>query len=384
LDSELPSIIRTAWRAASVWAGERAPRRPPAQPARILIAPHLRLGDAILLTPLLAKARARYPQAEIVLLSAPPLLPLYAVRPYGVTAWPYHCRRADTIGAMMARDGFDLALLPGKNRLSWLARGLRAGWIVAHGEDRPGFVNWPVDDLRPYPDTPMALGEIFASLLDGPEPPPFRPGDWPAPGCAPFPLPGAPYVALHVGASTRLKHWPAPAWRELAAWLTARGLGVVWSGGPGEEGVVREIDPEGRYPSYAGRLDLAQIWHLISQAAGFVSPDTGVAHLARLTGTPAVTLFGPGHPALFGQGVFWRNTPCAELFIPDIPCRDDDRVFTRRRAWIRRCKKTERQCQMKAACMSRISVSSVTAALEGLWRRGGTAAPAPRLTPADG
>src|SRR5450755_4208859 len=61
-----------------------ASRRPPRDPRRILIAHHLLLGDTLMLTPLLAKLRARYPQAEIVMTVAGSFAPLYTSHPYGV------------------------------------------------------------------------------------------------------------------------------------------------------------------------------------------------------------------------------------------------------------------------------------------------------------
>src|ERR1700742_2931742 len=45
----------------------KALRTRPRQPSRILIAHHLLLGDTLLLTPLVAKLRARFPEAQIVL-----------------------------------------------------------------------------------------------------------------------------------------------------------------------------------------------------------------------------------------------------------------------------------------------------------------------------
>ena len=331
------------------------------------MAPHLRLGDALMVTPLLAKLRARYPAAEIVLITPLPMMPLYETRPYGVIAWPYHPRRFETVAAMLRQDGFDLAILPGDNRHGWLARALRAKWIVAHAGDSPVVKNWPIDELIEYPQTPTATGEIFSALVPGPEPEAFTPGDWPKPACTPFALPARPYAVLHAGASTPLKFWPAQNWRQLAQWLGAQGLDVVWSGGPGEDGLIHEIDPDGQHHSYAGRLDLAQIWHLMAQARLFVSPDTGVAHLARLTGVPAVALFGPGHAALFGRGEFWRNTPCAEVMVEDIPCRDQDDLFKRRRPWIRRCGRSPRHCHYNARCMAGLGVAQVTTAIGRLW-----------------
>ena len=39
----------------------------PASPRRILVAHHLLLGDTLMLTPLLAKLRERYPEAEVTM-----------------------------------------------------------------------------------------------------------------------------------------------------------------------------------------------------------------------------------------------------------------------------------------------------------------------------
>ncbi|HSN21588.1 MAG TPA: heptosyltransferase, partial [Usitatibacter sp.] len=59
------------------------------EPRRVLVAHNLLLGDTLMLTPLLAKIRARLPSAETVLLAAPAYVPLYSGRPYGVRALPF-------------------------------------------------------------------------------------------------------------------------------------------------------------------------------------------------------------------------------------------------------------------------------------------------------
>lgn len=365
-DSEIPSLICTfAWAIRERATSPRRRRRPE-KIARILVAPHLRLGDALLVTPLLAKLRMRYPHAEIVLLSTLPMLPLYQARPYGVTIWPYHPRRFATVTAMMANKGFDLAILPGDNRHAWLALALDAKWIVAHSGDRPRIKNWPVDEFIDYPDTPMAMGEIFAELIPGEPPAPFTPGDWPKPAHTPFDLPGKPYALLHAGASSAVKFWPAAHWRALAQRLTERGYDVVWSCGPGEHKLLAEVSASHSTKTYPGTLDLAQMWHLIAGAALFISPDTGVAHLARLTGTPSVVLFGPGSPMLFGRGRFWQNTPSREVAVPDMHCRDQGHVFNRHRSWIKRCGRTPRQCVNGISCMNGIVPAMVESAIDSL------------------
>ena len=63
--------------------------------------------------------------------------PLYAGRPYGVRALVYEPREPGTLAAFFDEPGFDLALVPGDNRYSWLAAAAGARWIVAFAGDRP-------------------------------------------------------------------------------------------------------------------------------------------------------------------------------------------------------------------------------------------------------
>ncbi len=205
-------------------------------------------------------------------------------------------------------------------------------------------------------------------LADGPAPAPYRPGDWPAPSCAPFPAPEARYAVLHVEASTPLKHWEEAKWNALAAALAQRGLQPVWSAGPGGA-LLRSIDPGGRFPALGDRLDLAQLWHLVAGAALLVCPDTSVMHIGRLTGTPTVALYGPSAADLFGAGEFWRGAPFRAVTVPDFPCRDQNRLFKREIQWIRRCQRTPSSCEAPR-CMHGIGVPAVLRAAEEVlaWR----------------
>jgi ADP-heptose:LPS heptosyltransferase len=163
---------------------------------------------------------------------------------------------------------------------------------------------------------------------------------------------------LHVGASTPLKFWPAERWSALAQWLQARGVEPVWSGGPGEEGYVRQCDPAGLYRSFAGRLDLAQMWRLAAAAALLVAPDTGIAHLGRATWTPTLALFGPGSAVLAGQGRFWRDTPWQAVTEEPFPCRDQRLLFGRHVEWVRRCSRTPAECP-EPRCMHALDLDRV-------------------------
>jgi ADP-heptose:LPS heptosyltransferase len=354
----------------AVWQGLRmlGLRKLPATPRRILIAHHLLLGDTLMLTPLLAKLRERFPDAEIVLTVPVAIAPLYEHRPYAVTVWPFDPRSTATLKPMFARSGFDLAFVPGDNRHSWLALALGSRWIVAHDGDRPAYKSWPVDQLVSYPPAPAAWGDIVADFIAGPAPAAYRPSDWPAPGCAPFDLPEGPYCVLHLGASSPLKLWDKEKWRGLAQYLAGRGYAIVWSAGRGQEALVTEIDPDGSYRSCAGQLDLPQLWRFIQRSALLVCPDTGVAHLGRIVGTPTVTLFGPGSARIYGPGEFWRDAPYRAVTIEDFPCRDQPIVFKRKIEWVRRCERTTADCAAPA-CMQAISLDLVCSTVEELLPR---------------
>ena len=347
-------------------------RRPPVEPARILVAHQLLLGDTLMLTALLAKLRERHPQAYLAMTVKPPYAPLYVGRPYGVEVHAVDLREPASIAPLLAGPGFDLAYVPGDNRYCWLAAAAGARWIVAHAGDRPAWKSWPADELRPYPDAPAAWGDIVAGLADGPAPRPYSVAEWPDPPCEPFDAPRAPYAVLHVGASSPLKLWEADKWRAVAAALAAEGLAVVWSAGAGEEDAVARADPHRAHASFAGRLELAQLWHLVKGARLLVSPDTGVAHLGRLAGTPTVALFGPGSALLCGAGEFWKNAPYRAISVDPFPCRDQHLLFQREIAWVHRCARTLAECPA-ARCMQAIAVEVVLDAVRTLLREGAAA-----------
>ncbi len=202
---------------------------------------------------------------------------------------------------------------------------------------------------------------MVATLLDGPAPQPFAPADWMAPAAKPFAAPEQPYAVLHVGASTPLKLWPADRWAALAARLAARGIAPVWSAGRGEEEIIDACDPERRFASFAGRLDLTQLWQLFAHARLVVAPDTGAAHLARVAGAPTVALFGPGSAIVTGAGDFWRDSPYRAVTVDPFPCRDQRVLFRREIEWVRRCARTPAQCP-EHLCMQTISLDAVIAA----------------------
>jgi len=126
----------------------------------------------------------------------------------------------------------------------------------------------------------------------------------PIAGLPPNPLPltgGRPRIVL-IAAGARntlrddaLRRWPIDAYVQLAAALLERNCEVVLAGGP---------DDAWASPHFAhlpvtdltGTLSLLQMLALLDSAAITVTHDTGPLHLAGLTSTAIVTIFGPTDP----------------------------------------------------------------------------------------
>jgi len=341
-----------------------APRRRPRDPKRILVAHHLLLGDTLMLTPLLAKLRECYPDADLVMALPEAYAPLYAGAPYGVRALGWNPRSPEA-SPLWREPGFDLALVPGDNRFAWLALALGSRWIVAFDGDRPRAKSWAVDELRRYPTAAMAWADIATTLIDGPPPPRYSTDAWRAPPADAFDLPDRPYAVLHVGASTPLKRWDPAHWRGLAAALASSGIQPVWSAGRGEEAIVAECADLTRERSYAGALTLVQMWRLLDSASLLVAPDTGIAHLGRVVGTPTVTLFGPGSATISGAGAFWRDAPYRAVTVTPFICRDQRVLFKRELDWVRRCGRSIAECP-HPRCMDAIELDAVLAAIAEL------------------
>lgn len=348
---------------ASAFLGAASRGRALEPPGRILIAHHPKMiGDTLLLAHLAAKARHVWPRASIVITASRATQPLFASRPWGIEAIAYEPDDASTLAAFRSAGAYDLAFVPGDNRYGWFARAVGARRIVGFSGDRPGFKDHLLDDLREYPATADTWGDMAADLVPGADPPPYDPSQWPAPAHQPFDMPRKPYVVIHLGASTSLKRWLPERWAEVARHMESRGAEVVWSAGRGEEALVAAADPDGKRRSYAGSLDLPQMWHLLANAQLMVTPDTGLAHLSRLTFTPTVTLFGPGTPQLVGSGRFFRNAPWTPVIVDPFPCRDQHILFKREVQWVRRCSRTERECA-SPACMHAIGTARVLEAV---------------------
>jgi heptosyltransferase-3 len=121
-----------------------------------------------------------------------------------------------------------------------------------------------------------------------------------------------PYVVVHPGPLTAYKRWPLAHWQQLITWLTRRGFQVVLSASPAKQDVqlnhdiISLLDEEvaKKVINAAGKLSIPQAGTLLRGAALYIGVDTSITHLAAACNTATITLFGATPPTNFGP---WPN-----------------------------------------------------------------------------
>jgi predicted lipopolysaccharide heptosyltransferase III len=112
------------------------------------------------------------------------------------------------------------------------------------------------------------------------------------------------YILMHPGTSQRgrAKRWHPLNYARLADTIVERlGLPVIFTGGPGEQGLVQGILSMMRRDRAlaVSPKTLLHLACLIRGATLFIGSDSGPLHLASALDTPCVALFGPKDPAIY-------------------------------------------------------------------------------------
>lgn len=140
-------------------------------------------------------------------------------------------------------------------------------------------------------------------------------------------------VACGAGGSAKQKEWPfsrdvldtesEAGWKDIAAYIKARGLQVVQLGLPRETKL-----PEGLSLSLLGKTPLPRACGILKNAAFHVGIEGGFIHIARNLGTQCVCIHGPTGKTQFGyddcvnvghefcMGCFWKTDKWFESKCP--------------------------------------------------------------------
>jgi ADP-heptose:LPS heptosyltransferase len=194
----------------------------------------------------------------------------------------------------------DVRLRPGEDFPEDQPEALRALTIVrAAGYELPaGDAGWLA--VRPGPDVSSLVGD-------------------------------RPYVVVHPGAAVPARAWPPENAAETVQELSAAGLRVLVTGGPGERALTARV-AAGAGQDLGGRTDLAELSAVLQGAQVTITGNTGPAHLSASVGTPVVSLFSPVVPAvrwapygvpvelLGDQTAACRGTRARTCPVPGHPC----------------------------------------------------------------
>lgn len=203
---------------------------------------------------------------------------LYYDTRYRLLTLPVRARRK----VMLSKDGRATQLLPGRHHTDEYARILLAQIPIEYAD-----------------------GETLSQLA------PIRAG-----GLTPSPRRGRQPRIVLVPAGARnamrddgLRRWPAESYAELAAALIARGYEVILAGGP-DDSWVSSFFGSLSVTNLIGKCSLVETVALLDSADVTVTHDTGPLHLAGITRTAVVGIFGPTDP----RGRLPQRSNCVALW----------------------------------------------------------------------
>ena len=277
-------------------------------PRRVLIIGPSNIGDAVLISPVVARVHRAYPSAHVTLLVGERARAVFANDP-----------RIRQVWVMEEWSG-----LAGRLRLLWAVWRLRPKVLIDLRQTilpllwRPWRI---LRYVRPVPKTATHMRQRHLWRLHTQEPR-LKTGNSEAPlqsqaiwvsredvasverllvrwGVDP----AKPLAVVCPGARSHIKRWPADRFAQVADRLIARHqMEVVFSGEPDEIPIIQDILRSTQHRAYnaAGSMTLPQLAALMQRARLVLTNDSASLHLACAVGAPVLALFGPTDPRKYG------------------------------------------------------------------------------------
>jgi len=130
-------------------------------------------------------------------------------------------------------------------------------------------------------------------------------------------------VLLHPTARYELKAWPLERFAALADWLVGQGAQVAIIGSQQEWLIGQQIVNVARKKlvNLMGQTPIPELAGLMKRSGLLIANDGGPLHIAAAVGCPAIGLFGPSDPAVWGprghtSRVIYKGVDCEECFYP--------------------------------------------------------------------
>ena len=105
------------------------------------------------------------------------------------------------------------------------------------------------------------------------------------------------------GYQSHLREWPEERWAAVGSVLLARGYDIAITGGPADQAraeLLASAIGEAGVRVMAGKASLRETAIMLSGAAGVLSVNTGIMHLAAVVNAPLISLHGPTNPVRWG------------------------------------------------------------------------------------
>ena len=258
------------------------------------------IGDTLLLWPALVALRGACPNMPLALIGHPAVAELFLANRLVDRYLSRDGPAADALFAPSDRLAHE-RLGPLAAAIAWTAdpEGLLRANLTALGAD-PCIL---APSRPPESTGPHVAQHLYDSLapfgLSGPVSDWIRPvalaalaGRWAALSAR------RPLVMLHPGSGGRGKNWPAERFVVLAAELARqRNATVVATFGPAD--AVARASFVAQATVLLDAPPLLELSGLFARSALYVGNDSGISHLAGLSGAPSLVLFGPTDPALW-------------------------------------------------------------------------------------
>ncbi|MBI1284612.1 MAG: hypothetical protein GC183_09795 [Thiobacillus sp.] len=329
-------------------------------PRRIVIHRVAAFGDAVVSLPAIALIRAKFPEAEIDLVSTSTegITIADVLEASGIVDRIYLFKKRGRAAALrqIRAHGYDLYIELPQNLN--LYKSIRNMLLVRFYLNIPAAFGWDRGRLKRFARTQVDFLSIpreidrFRQMLE-------KNG---IQGPVEFPIATAdsdkkyidkligkhgekPLVGFLIGGKLAQKKWPLQNWAQLAVRNESR-FDFCLIGGSGEMKEAEAIcDAAAAVRNFCGKTSILQTAELLRRCTAVVSLDTGAMHLAYAVGTPVVALFSTRditnkwHPYGMNNITIEKRVDCSYCFSKH--CADN-------------------------ICMKRISVDEVSAALSEL------------------
>lgn len=291
----------------------RTPRALPHAPQRIAVLQPTAIGDAIISSGVIAHLARTHPESALTVFAgasnAGAMQLIDAQFETRVVAFNKPWAAVSAVRAFAPDLTIDLTPWPRATALvARLSGGVSVGFD-SEGQARARAFDIPVPHLTSRHEVQNFAAMAQALGFAGAYGPSLKRG-WPAPGLE---LDWGRTLLFHTqagGSQAAAKAWPDAHWAALAALAGGAGYRVAFTGAPIDKAAVEPLAQATGGVSLAGQLPLPALAGAIERAAGVVSVDTGVLHLAAALGAPTIGLHGPTRAARWGGvGAHGIDTP---------------------------------------------------------------------------